>query len=350
MALTVVITGAGAGVGRATAVEFARRGAHVALLARGRERLDAAAREVRAHGVEALAIPVDVADAAAVDEAAARVERELGAIDVWVNVAMATVFAPVHAIAPDEFRRVTEVTYLGQVYGTMAALKRMRPRDRGTIVQVGSALSYRAIPLQSAYCGAKFAIRGFTDALRSELLHDKSRVRLTMVQLPAVNTPQFDWARNKMPRRAQPVPPIYQPEAIAREIVRAADRAPRELWIGYPALKAIIGTLLLPRVADRMLAEDAYGGQMTQEPSDPHRPDNLFTPVPGDPGAHGRFDRRAHPRVIGFDPALLRAGALLGLLGALAGAFALGHIEARATARSAARRTLSPPLRRPTHR
>ncbi len=226
-------------------------------------------------------------------------------------------------IEPDEFRRVTEVTYLGQVYGTMAALKRMRRRDRGTIVQVGSALSYRAIPLQSAYCGAKFAIRGFTDSLRSELAHDRSRIRLTMVQLPAVNTPQFDWARSRLPKALQPVPPIYQPEAIARQIVRAASDAPRELWIGHSALKAIIGTMLLPRLGDRILAREGYSGQMAPRPRLPDRRDNLFAPVPGDPGAHGRFDARAQDRVVGFDPAWLRAGALLGLLGALAGAWTL---------------------------
>ena len=226
MASTVVITGASAGVGRAVAIEFARQGCNVALIARGQERLASAARAAREFGVEVLAIAVDVADAAELDHAAERVERELGPIDVWVNDAMATIFAPVHEIKPEEFRRVTEVTYLGQVHGTLAALKRMRRRDRGTIVQVGSALSYRAIPLQSAYCAAKFAVRGFTDSLRSELAHEGSGIRLTMVQLPAVNTPQFDWARSRMPKKAQPVPPIFQPEAIAREIVRAA-RKPR---------------------------------------------------------------------------------------------------------------------------
>lgn len=237
---------------------------------------------------------------------------------------MATIFAPVNDIKPDEFRRVTEVTYLGQVYGTMAALKHMRQCNHGTIVQVGSALSYRAIPLQSAYCGAKFAIRGFTDALRSELKHDKSRVRLTMVQLPAVNTPQFDWARSRLPKRLQPVPPIYQPEAIAREIVRAARDAPRELWIGRSALKAIIGTMLLPRLGDRILANEGYSGQMATEPALLDRPDNLFQPVSGDPGAHGRFDDRAHRTVAGFNPTWLRIGAACVLLGIVAGAAAFG--------------------------
>ena len=229
---TVVVTGASAGVGRAVAIAFAQKGWNVALIARGKEGLEGARRDVEAAGGHALVLPLDVAEADAVFAAADQVMAEWGHIDVWINDAMVTIFAPVKDIKPDEFRRVTEVTYLGQVYGTMAALKHMRPRNRGTIVQVGSALSYRAIPLQSAYCGAKFAIRGFTDALRSELDHERSRIRLTMVQLPAVNTPQFDWARSRMPRKLQPVPPIYQPEAIAKEIVRAALEAPRELWIG----------------------------------------------------------------------------------------------------------------------
>jgi NAD(P)-dependent dehydrogenase (short-subunit alcohol dehydrogenase family) len=322
---TVVITGASAGVGRATAIAFARSGFNVGLIARGRDGLEGAKRDVEAAGGRALVLPLDVADAEAVSAAADRVIAEWGKIDVWVNDAMATIFSPVHEIEPDEFRRVTEVTYLGQVYGTMAALKHMRPRNHGTIVQVGSALSYRAIPLQSAYCGAKFAIRGFTDALRSELAHDKSRVRLSMVQLPAVNTPQFDWARSRMHQRLQPVPPIYQPEAIAREIVRAARDAPRELWIGHSALKAIIGTLLLPRLGDHLLATEGYSGQLAAEPARSDRPDNLFEPVSGDPGAHGRFDARARHRVIGFNPTWLRVGAALMLLGVVASAAALGR-------------------------
>ncbi|EJW12536.1 3-oxoacyl-[acyl-carrier protein] reductase [Rhodovulum sp. PH10] len=324
---TVVITGAGAGVGRATAVEFARRGYNVALLSRGKERLDAVARDVRKHGGEALALSVDVADAKAVEAAAERIERELGPIDVWVNDAMTTVFAPIHQISPEEFRRVTEVTYLGQVHGTMAALARMRPRNRGTIVQVGSALSYRAIPLQAAYCGAKFAVRGFTDALRSELAHEGSRIHVTMVQLPAVNTPQFDWARNRMPSKVQPVPPIHQPEAIARAIVRAAHTKPRELWVGFSALKAIVGTMLVPGLADRILAKSAYSGQMTGETKDPNAPDNLFDPVPGDPGPRGRFSARSERlSALGtIDPLWVRAGALAGLLGVVAGAFVLGR-------------------------
>jgi len=320
----VVITGASAGVGRATAIAFARHGFNVGLMARGRDGLDGAKRDVEAAGGRALVLPVDVADAEAVSAAAERVVAEWGQIDVWVNDAMATIFSPVHEINPDEFRRVTEVSYLGQVYGTMAALKHMRARNRGTIVQVGSALSYRSVPLQSAYCGAKFAIRGFTDALRSELEHAKSRVRVSMVQLPAVNTPQFEWARSRLPRRLQPLPPIYQPEAIALEIVRAARNAPRELWIGASALKAIIGTLLLPQLADRILASEGYDGQQAQEPAR-DRPDNLFEPVPGDAGAHGRFDAQARRAVTGFNPAWLRVGAALTLLGVVASAAVLGR-------------------------
>jgi NAD(P)-dependent dehydrogenase (short-subunit alcohol dehydrogenase family) len=321
----VVVTGASAGVGRATAVAFAQSGYNVGLIARGRDGLDGARRDVESAGGHALVLPADVADPDEVFRAADRIAGEWGNIDVWVNDAMATIFSPVHEITPEEFRRVTEVTYLGQVYGTMAALKHMRRRNAGTIVQVGSALSYRAIPLQSAYCGAKFAIRGFTDALRSELKHDSSGIRLTMVQLPAVNTPQFDWARNRLPKCLQPVPPIYQPEAIAREIVRAARDAPRELWIGRPALKAIIGTMLLPRLGDRILASEGYSGQMTTEPSRPDRPDNLFQPVAGDPGAHGRFDDRATRTVIGFNPIWLRVGAACALLAIIGGAAVVGH-------------------------
>jgi NAD(P)-dependent dehydrogenase (short-subunit alcohol dehydrogenase family) len=273
-----------------------------------------------------LAIPVDVADAAALDAAAERVETELGPIDVWINNAMATIFAPVCAIRSDEFRRVTEVTYLGQVHGTLAALRRMRRRNQGTIVQVGSALSYRAIPLQSAYCAAKFAVRAFTDALRSELAHEGSRIRVTMVQLPAVNTPQFDWARSRMAEKAQPVPPIFQPEAVAREIVRAAREAPRELWIGRSTLKAIIGTMLRPGTAGRILSREDRSRQLTSEPRDGALPDNLFSPPPGDPGAHGRFDNQAHTTVVGFEPAWLRAGGLVLVLAFVTGAFVLGRL------------------------
>lgn len=316
-ASTVVITGASAGVGRATARAFAQLGCKVALIARGREGLEGARRDVETAGGTALVLPLDVSDAKQVTAGADQVIREWGQIDVWINCAMATIFAPVSRITPEEYRRVTEVTYLGQVYGTMAALKHMRTRDQGTIIQIGSALSYRAIPLQSAYCGAKFAIRGFTDALRSELLHDGSSIRLTMVQLPAVNTPQFGWARSRLPKKAQPVPPIFQPEAIAREIVRASIDAPRELWIGRSSLKAIVGTMLLPRLGDRLLAREGYAGQMTSEPEPGNRPDNLFEPIREDRGAHGRFDDRAEDDAMGINPSWLRAavgGLALGIL------------------------------------
>jgi short-subunit dehydrogenase len=322
MATTVVITGASAGVGRAVALEFARLGCNVALLARGIERLESAARQAQAFGVGVLAIPVDVADAAALDAAAGRIETALGPIDVWINNAMATIFAPVCATRSDEFRRVTEVTYLGQVHGTLAALRRMRRRNQGTIVQVGSALSYRAIALQSAYCAAKFAVRGFTDALRSELAHEGSGIRVTMVQLPAVNTPQFDWARSRMAEKARPASPIFQPEAIAGEIARAAREAPPELWVGRSTLNAIIGTMLLPGAADRILSQEGY--ELTAEPRDNARPDNLFSPPSGDPGTRGRFDNQARTTVIGFDPTRLRAGGLLFVLTSIAGAFVAG--------------------------
>ncbi|HET6806003.1 MAG TPA: SDR family oxidoreductase [Frateuria sp.] len=289
----VVITGASAGVGRATAHRFARDGARIALLARGSDGLEVAAEEVRRLGGEALPIPVDVSDAEAVEAAAGRVEEELGPIDIWINDAMATIFAPVHSISPAEFRRATEVTYLGTVYGTMAALRRMRERGRGTIVQVGSALAYRAIPLQAPYCGAKFAIRGFTDALRVELMHEKSDVHITMVQLSAFNTPQFQWGRTKLPRRPQPVPPIFQPEVAAKGIHWAAHHRRRELNVGFPAVKAILGNKLFPRLGDRKLVKLGYAGQMGRQPLPQDRPDNLYEAVPDDYGTHGRFDARS---------------------------------------------------------
>jgi NAD(P)-dependent dehydrogenase (short-subunit alcohol dehydrogenase family) len=292
----VVVTGASGGVGRATARAFAARGARVGLLARGRDGLAAAAAEVEWLGGRALPVPTDVADAAAVERAAAAIEAGLGPIAIWVNNAMATIFAPFERITPEEFRRATEVTYLGTVHGTLSALKRMRPRNRGTIVQVGSALAYRAIPLQSPYCGAKFAIRGFTDALRSELLHDGSAVHLTMVQLPAVNTPQFDWGRNKMPRRPQPVPPIFAPEVAAEAILFAAHARRREVWVGGSTVKAILANKVAPGPIDHYLASFGYDGQMADEPALPDAPDNLMAPVPGDHGAHGRFDRLAAKR------------------------------------------------------
>ncbi|SAL86382.1 short chain dehydrogenase [Caballeronia choica] len=297
MSKIVVVTGAGAGVGRATVEEFARRGYDVALLSRDSQRLERAAAHLRAeYGVRALPIPTDVADAQAVEDAAARTEKELGAIDVWVNVAMATVFAPVSSLTAREFERGTQVTYLGQVHGTMAALARMRARNRGTIVNVGSALGYRSVPLQSIYCGAKFAVRGFTDSLRSEIRHDRLRVHLTMVDLPAVNTPQFDWAKNKMGRRAKPVAPIYQPEVAARAIFFAATHRQREVWVGFSTVKAILANRVAPALIDRYLASAGYRGQLTDEPLPEDAPANLYEPVPGDYGAHGRFDDQARPR------------------------------------------------------
>jgi len=290
MAQVVCITGAGAGVGRATVTEFARNGWDVALLSRDPDRLESAAAEVRRHGGRALALPTDVADADAVARAADRVEAELGAIEVWVNVAMATVFAPVHALTPEEVARGTAVTYLGQVHGMMAALRHMRPRNRGTIVNVGSALAYRSVPLQSVYCGAKFAARGFTDSLRSELLHDRVNVKLCMVHLPAVNTPQFDWARNKLGRKAQPVPPVFQPEVPARAIYWAALHPRREFWVGWPTVRAILANRVAPGAIDRYLASAGYSGQLTDQAAPADAPGNLFRPMPGHYGAHGRFD------------------------------------------------------------
>ncbi|AFT88123.1 short-chain dehydrogenase/reductase SDR [Paraburkholderia phenoliruptrix BR3459a] len=290
----VVVTGAGAGAGRASAEEFARHGWDVALLSREPARLERAAAELqRKYGVRALAIPTDVADAERVEEAASRTEAELGPIDVWVNVAMATVFAPVSKLTAQEFERGTKVTYLGQVHGTMAALSRMRARNRGTIVNVGSALGYRSVPLQSIYCGAKFAVRGFTDALRSEVIHDRLNVHLTMVDLPALNTPQFDWALNKMGKRAQPVAPIFQPEVAARAIYFAATHKRREIWVGFPTVKAILANFIAPGLLDRYLAKAGYEGQLTDEPLPPDAPANLFEPVAGDYSAHGRFDSEA---------------------------------------------------------
>jgi NAD(P)-dependent dehydrogenase (short-subunit alcohol dehydrogenase family) len=294
----VVITGASAGVGRATALAFGRRGWRVGLIARGQERLEAAREEVLAAGGTAFALPADVADAEAVERQADTFECDSGPIDVWVNDAMVTIFAPFAEMSPEEFRRVTEVTYLGQVYGAMAALKHMRPRNRGTIIGIGSALAYRSIPLQSAYCGSKSAVRGFMDSLRSELLHENSHIRLTTVHLPAVNTPQFDWARNRLPNKPRPVAPVFQPEAIGEEIFRAAAHAPRELWVGLPTAQAILGNMVVPAWLDRYLARSSYPGQQSQEPDAPNRANNLFAPVPGNYGTHGRFDRGARAAVI----------------------------------------------------
>jgi NAD(P)-dependent dehydrogenase (short-subunit alcohol dehydrogenase family) len=289
----VVITGASAGVGRATARAFAKRGASVALLARGRDGLEGARAEIEAMGGKALVLPTDVACPGDVDGAAEAVEKKLGPIDIWVNNAMTTIFASLNRITAEEFKRATEVTYLGAVYGTMAALRRMQPRDRGCIVQVGSALSYRSIPLQSAYCGAKHAIRGFTNSLRCELLHDGSRVHLTMVQLPALNTPQFTWCRTLLPRQPQPVPPIFQPEVAAEAIVWAAHHRRREIYVGGPTVKAILANKVAPGALDMYLAHSAYDAQQTKDPVNPERPSNLFEPVPGDHGARGEFTDQA---------------------------------------------------------
>ena len=290
----VVVTGASAGVGRATVEEFARQGYDVALLARDPDRLQHAAAEVRStHGVRTLAIPTDVADADAVEAAATQAEKELGPIDVWVNVAMATVFAPVSKLTAQEIERGTRVTYLGQVHGMMAALSRMRTRNSGTIVNVGSALAYRSVPLQSVYCGAKAAIRGFTDSLRSEIIHDKLAVHLTTVDLPAVNTPQFDWAMNKMGVKAKPVAPIFEPEVPARAIFFAATHKRREVWVGFPTVKAILANRIAPGWIDKYLASAGYKGQLTDETLPANAPANLFDPVPGNYGAHGRFDSQS---------------------------------------------------------
>lgn len=327
MSRIVVITGGTAGVGRAAARRFARAGDAVAVLARGRDRLEATASEIHGLGARGLGLEADVADPDQLEAAATRVERELGPIDVWINNAMATALAPVERITPAEHRRITDVCYHGYVWGTRAALARMRPRNRGLIIQVGSALAHRAIPLQAAYCAAKHAIRGFTDALRSELLHDGVAIELCMVQLPAVNTPQFGWCLNRMPRAAQPVPPIFQPELIADALYRASRHPRREILLGWPTIQAVIGNKLAPGIADRYLASRGYDGQLTDRPNT-HPPANLFAPVPGDPGARGAFDDRARS-----SDAIARAATVLGAAGtqailAAAGALVVSAIIA----------------------
>jgi len=336
--MIVVITGASAGVGRATARAFASDGWDVALLARGEAGLEAAAEEVRALGRRAVAIPVDVADAGAVDAAATQIEAELGPIDVWVNDAMESVFAPVDQITPDEYRRVTEVNYLGYVHGTLAALRRMKPRDRGVIVQVGSALAYRSIPLQAAYCGSKHAIVGFTDSLRSELIHDHSRVRVTAVHLPAVNTPQFGWVRSRLPHRAQPVPPIFEPEVPARAILYVAKHPRRELFVGASTLLAVYGQRIAPNILDWYLGKTGYAAQQTSAPR-PSRADNLDAPLDAteDHGAHGGFDRRASD----WSPALeldLRRGLVASVALGVGGIAALAALRGRLSASDDGRR------------
>ena len=289
----VVVTGASAGVGRAIVREFAKHGASLGLLARSRDGLEGARREAEAAGCRAIAIPTDLSDPQQVEEAADTVTHELGPIDVWVNDAMASVISPAVEMTPEDYQRVTNVSYLGYVYGTLAAVRRMKQRNKGKIIQVGSALAYRSIPLQSAYCGAKHAIQGFTDSLRSELIHDGSNIDITTLQLPAVNTPQFTWIKSRMPHHPQPVPPIYQPEVIARAAYWAAHHRRRELWIGFSAVKAIIGQKLMPGFADHYLAWMGYRSQQTDQPIDPDRPTNLHDPLPGDFGAHGEFDRES---------------------------------------------------------
>ena len=289
----VVITGAGAGLGRAIVQSFAKRGAHICLVSRGQDRLEDAKCEVESVGGKAIIVAGDVADPETTEHAAQEAEKTFGPIDVWVNDAMTTVFSPFHEMDAEDFKRVTEVTYLGFVYGTMAALKRMRPRNHGTIVQVGSALAYRSIPLQSAYCGAKHAIVGFTDSIRSELMHDHSRVHVTVVQMPALNTPQFSWCKSNMRRKAQPVPPIFQPEVGAEAVFWAAHQRHREVFIGWPTVRAIWGQRFLPGVLDHLAARMAWDGQMYDGAQDPSRPVDLYEPVPGHQGAHGAFDARA---------------------------------------------------------
>lgn len=291
----VVITGASAGVGRATAREFARRGARIGLVARGMEGLAAARRDVESHGGEALTISADVSAPEQLEVAAQTVEEHFGPIDIWVNNAMCSVFSPVRQTSAAEFKRVTEVTYLGYVYGTQAALRRMLPRDRGLIIQVGSALAYRGIPLQAAYCAAKHAIQGFNDSLRAELIHDRSAVRVTMVQMPALNTPQFGWVRSRLPRKPQPVPPIFQPEVAAGAIVHASQHYRREWYVGWPTVKAIVGNKIAPSLADRVLGHEGYEEQQCDGEVSPDRADNLNAPLDQaqDYGAHGTFDDRA---------------------------------------------------------
>ncbi|MEU5201560.1 SDR family oxidoreductase [Streptomyces pseudogriseolus] len=321
---TVVVTGASAGIGRATATMFAARGARVALLARGRAGLDAAAADVRAAGGQALPLVTDMAEWEQVEDAARRVEEEFGPVDVWVNNAFTAAFGKFTDVPPEEFLQATRSTYLGYVHGTRAALERMVPRDSGAVVQVGSALAYRGIPLQSAYCGAKHAIQGFTESVRCELLHDKSRVRVTMVQMPAVNTPQFTWLRTHLPRHAQPVPPIYQPEMAARAVLRAADHPQRrEYWVGTSTALTLLANAVVPGVLDRYLARTGFDSQQTDAHPQPEGHGNLFAPADEkrDYGAHGVFDDQAHS----FDPQVWASRHHLGKAAAVAGLAGAGY-------------------------
>jgi NAD(P)-dependent dehydrogenase (short-subunit alcohol dehydrogenase family) len=331
----VVITGASAGVGRAIVHRFAQAGWRIGLIARDADALDEVGREVAQMGGTALTVPADVADPQAIFAAADRIAETLGPIDVWINDAMVTVFSPVWEMTPEEFRRVTEVTYLGFVHGTMAALRHMRPADRGHIIQIGSALAYRGIPLQAAYCGAKHAIRGFTNSLRTELDHEGSRIRLTMMELPAVNTPQFDWARTHMPRQPRPVAPVVQPEVIANAVYQAVRHPRREYWIGFSTLKVILGNMLLPAWLDHYLARVAFSGQETRQPVTAERADNLMTPVRSLHRTRGRFGAEAQDRAVIVDGPVARVmplavGALAVLaVGLLIGATRTGRISRR---------------------
>lgn len=313
-AFTVVITGASAGLGRATACAFADKGACIGLIARGRDGLEGARRDVEHRGGKAVILPVDVADAGAVEAAASEVEREFGPIDAWVNNAMTSVFSPVKMMTAEEFKRVTEVTYLGFVHGTLAALKRMLPRDRGVIIQVGSALAYRGIPLQSAYCASKHAIQGFCDSLRCELIHDKSKVRVTMIQMPAMNTPQFGWVKSRLARKAQPVPPIFQPEVAAQAIVHASNHPRREIYVGMPTVKAVMGDKIFSGLLDQYLGRTGYAAQQYDGAENPARPNNLWQALPGDRGAHGSFDLRSKSFSVQVWADLHRGWIALGLL------------------------------------
>jgi NAD(P)-dependent dehydrogenase (short-subunit alcohol dehydrogenase family) len=322
----LVVTGASAGLGRAIVQEFARHGAKIGLLARGRERLEETQREVEHLGGQALMLPTDVADYEQIERAAETVERAFGPIDIWINNAMVGVMSPVKEMQPEEYRRVTEVTYLGQVYGTLAALKRMLPRDHGKIVLVGSALAYRGIPLQSAYCGAKHAIEGFADSLFTELLHDRSNVSVSMVQMPAMNTPQFDWVKTRMPRKPQPVPPIYQPEVAARAVYWAAHHKRRRMDVGFSTAIVIKGNKFAQWLGDWYLAKTGFKSQQYDGEVPPERPDNLWKPAPGSYAAYGDFDQRSKNRSaqvwINTHRGLLSATAL-GAAAASAAGFAL---------------------------
>ncbi len=289
----VVVTGASAGLGRSIVHIFAEQGAHIALLARNEERLEATKREVERYGVKAITLPVDVASNDQIASAAALIEQQLGPIDIWINNAMVSVFSPVKEMTPEEYKRVTDVTYLGYVYGTLSALKYMLPRNQGMIIQVGSALAYRSIPLQSAYCAAKHAVKGFTESVRTELLHDRSNVKITMIQLPAMNTPQFNWVKSRLPRKPQPVPPIYQPEVAAEAILWAATHYRKEWYLGFLTIIAVIGNKITPGIGDWYLARQGYEAQQYNGPDDPNRPNNLFESPNGDYNAHGDFDERA---------------------------------------------------------